>query len=347
MTAPTAVSLPADPFETLAKGWGLLDLDIYEERWKVEDPKALAFLRRSLAPGKGIAERHWQTNTDGMLHFQVLFIPCCLTESIIDQYDCFLQHRALSPILSAQAVRDTPRPGNYAAYLPQRCSSLLQDCSIECVESSLPVEVPINVDDVLYVNPLREPCGYDVETDRTSRANKLVIDPGMHVSVLALIHKVPTMAGRATDAPSPLPIDDFLRAESPPIDFPVPELLPLFPRDQRPGRHVEQSAGTDTPFATSLDAFTHPRRSWLFPVSVKEEDEDDIANENLVLVDGWRECKDFKGDTLSNGETQMHSKLPHLLSLRARLPSWMLLAILTNCFFPRHLAHIQASNSCL
>lgn len=120
-----------------------------------------------------------------------------------------------------------------------------------------------------------------------SRGNKPAIDPDTHRSITKLIQSVPSMSGRDSSSSFTKLFDDLLRADSPPIELPEPEVLPVFSRAQRPGRSVELSAQEGITLATSLASTAN--LPWLTPVAMKKEDEDDIANENLVLVDGWRE----------------------------------------------------------
>ena len=67
MRAPTEVSLPVDPLDTLSQRWELSKLDIFEERWVVEEVDALPYLRRRIAPprGAGITDAVWQSDDDG------------------------------------------------------------------------------------------------------------------------------------------------------------------------------------------------------------------------------------------------------------------------------------------
>lgn len=66
--APTEVTLPVDPFQILSQRWGLSKLDLYEERWKIDDADALAsYIKRqiSVLPGIEVSERLWESDSDG------------------------------------------------------------------------------------------------------------------------------------------------------------------------------------------------------------------------------------------------------------------------------------------
>ncbi|TFK80490.1 hypothetical protein K466DRAFT_451747, partial [Polyporus arcularius HHB13444] len=45
LAGPTCVALPVDPLEILSQRWGLTKLDLYEERWKVENSEVLPYLK--------------------------------------------------------------------------------------------------------------------------------------------------------------------------------------------------------------------------------------------------------------------------------------------------------------
>lgn len=68
MVCPTSVALPVDPFQTLSDMWSLPKLDVYEERWKLNDTETVSHLRRALPisnRGQGPAEQRWQNADDG------------------------------------------------------------------------------------------------------------------------------------------------------------------------------------------------------------------------------------------------------------------------------------------
>ena len=67
LAGPTCVALPVDPLEILSQRWGLSKLDLFEERWKVEDPDVLLYLRRNFPTGRGpsMAEQQWRDSIDG------------------------------------------------------------------------------------------------------------------------------------------------------------------------------------------------------------------------------------------------------------------------------------------
>ncbi|TBU49345.1 hypothetical protein BD309DRAFT_851840 [Dichomitus squalens] len=66
--SPTDVFLTKDPFEYLCQKWGLSKLDVYEERWVVEDVKTLSYLKREMdvLRSGGATERVWKDGSDGM-----------------------------------------------------------------------------------------------------------------------------------------------------------------------------------------------------------------------------------------------------------------------------------------
>ncbi|KAI0699378.1 hypothetical protein C8T65DRAFT_719757 [Cerioporus squamosus] len=112
------------------------------------------------------------------------------------------------------------------------------------------------------------------------RGNKFTIDPATHRDVVTLIQSIPAMSARP-QASIHRPYEEFLRAASPPIDEPKPAMLPLFPRDQGPGRRHKQPQQGAQSFSTSLEAV----------LERPETGDEDLANEHLVLVDGWQAFK--------------------------------------------------------
>ena len=121
------------------------------------------------------------------------------------------------------------------------------------------------------------------------RGHRLHVNAETHRSVVTLICSVPTLSKNAT-IPAPHYVEDFLRAESPSPDLPVFETLPIFPRNAHLGGHPEGANLTrDKTGSTAFESLHGLPKSVLSPVAMKEEDEDDLANEHLVVVDGWRE----------------------------------------------------------
>ena len=68
MQAPTEVTLPVDPFQTLSQSWGLTKLDLYEERWQVDDVDVLAsYIKRCISVPSGVelSEKLLTSDIDG------------------------------------------------------------------------------------------------------------------------------------------------------------------------------------------------------------------------------------------------------------------------------------------
>ena len=62
------MAFPIDPLEVLSRKWELSELDLYEERWRVEDASVVSYMRRKLgAPVSGImgSENVWKDDLDG------------------------------------------------------------------------------------------------------------------------------------------------------------------------------------------------------------------------------------------------------------------------------------------
>ena len=88
---------------------------------------------------------------------------------------------------------------------------------------------------------------------------------------------------------TPKTYQDFLRATSPTPGEPESAMLPLFPRAQRLCRTNTVPTQEAKSLVSCIEAVTEGPASWLVPVQVKEEEEDeDMANEHLVMVSGWR-----------------------------------------------------------
>lgn len=70
MTERNAIALPLEPLEVLSQQLNLISLDVYEERWKVMDKDAVAYLKRHMVSlqrrTEGAAERPWKTDDDGL-----------------------------------------------------------------------------------------------------------------------------------------------------------------------------------------------------------------------------------------------------------------------------------------
>ncbi|OJT04460.1 hypothetical protein TRAPUB_4730 [Trametes pubescens] len=226
MTERTAIALPLDPLQVLSQILNLPSLDVYEERWKVMDKDAVAYLKRQMVALQGRtegAERHWKTDDD-------------------DAYDAFLLRRPMSPILSARARRETPHPekGASAAKLPQSNKQMLEHYVVCQAQEIVPEETVVNTEEVLLANTARPSATHH--------------------------------------------FDDFLRSSSPPLDLPELEVLPIFPRSAPLGPR----SGSILSPTVALDAMAQVSERLISKVRMREEDEEDLAEEHLVAVDGWQ-----------------------------------------------------------
>ncbi|KAI0778730.1 hypothetical protein BD413DRAFT_465182 [Trametes elegans] len=176
----------------------------------------------------------------------------------------------MSPVLSGRARRQTPQIGQstFTSQLPQSSKHMLRGCRLEKATDVVPDENLVCTDDVL--------------------GHRLHVNAETHRSVVTLIRSVPTLSKNAA-IPAPHYVEDFLRAESASPDLPVFETLPIFPRNAHLGGHPEGANLTrDKTGSTTFESFHGLPKSVLSPVAMKEEDEDDLANEHLVVVDGWQ-----------------------------------------------------------
>ncbi|KAM5536064.1 hypothetical protein V8D89_010322 [Ganoderma adspersum] len=251
--APTEVTLPVDPFQILSQSWGLSKLNLYEERWKVDDAEALSsYIKRqiSVPPGVEMSEKLWNSDSD-------------------EDFHTFLLSRPLSPILSCRSRRETPLSSKSmaTAQLPQSHGELLETWRIYPAENITFDETNVNVDDAL--------------------GNKLEFDAESHLAVLNLIKTVPAMSARTETISETRNFDEFLRVDTPPLETLEPEMLPLFPRSRQPGLALASPEFERIPFITSLEAMTKLPGLSLSSVEVNDEDEEDIANEHLKQVGGW------------------------------------------------------------
>ncbi len=152
LAGPTCVALPVDPLEILSQRWGLTKLDLYEERWKVENSEVLPYLKRHLPTGRGIcvAEQQWRSGGNGGLAVSRLQMTFAQT-ACVDDHEIIQLKRPLSPVLTARARLETPRAGKSALPLPQTDGELLRYCKIAKVEV-IPLPDPsVRTDDALYV----------------------------------------------------------------------------------------------------------------------------------------------------------------------------------------------------
>ncbi|KAI0639961.1 hypothetical protein C8Q77DRAFT_1045891 [Trametes polyzona] len=182
----------------------------------------------------------------------------------------------MSPVLSARARRETPNPGQgaFAANLPRTSKHLVRRCKMKGAKPVVFEEPQVNQDDVL--------------------ANKLPMDADTHRNVLELIAAVPALAKKQTES-KPQEVKDFLRCDSPPPDLPELEILPLFPRSQRP----YPGPGAEGPSSMPFTSMSKPPQSILSPVAMKDLEEDDLAEEHLVVVNGWQALRTSSPSTPS------------------------------------------------
>lgn len=117
----------------------------------------------------------------------------------------------------------------------------------------------------------------------THRANKLPVDAETHRSIVELMQTVPGLS-RVLKASTNCHVEDFLRSESPPLEYPELEILPVFP-------HRERLDSTSTNGHSAQGIFKHMSQlpePILHPAKMREDDEEDLADAHLVVVDGWR-----------------------------------------------------------
>ncbi|CDO73083.1 hypothetical protein BN946_scf185007.g137 [Trametes cinnabarina] len=275
-TDSTAVALPVDPFDWLNRHWHLSMLDLYDEKWRVPDKQALEYLKQQMnskAIRTSNADREWAIDDDGEAMNTIRSIDMLSWRSgdFADFFDAFMMRRPMSPILSARAIRETPAlgQGRYSEKVPQSNKQMLQSFSIGTVKNVVLNEPNISTDDVL--------------------ANKIPMDARTHREVVALVNTVPFFTKRSQDGP-PHFIAEFLRADSPPPDLPELEALPMFPRRGR-SLHDRDSelAGLEEADPFSIPrTMSHLATSVLSSVVMREEDEEDLAEEHLVVVNGWQ-----------------------------------------------------------
>ncbi|KAI8995275.1 hypothetical protein BD414DRAFT_410707 [Trametes punicea] len=169
----------------------------------------------------------------------------------------------MSPILSSSAMRETPQVGKgmYSMNTPQSMKDLLQIFSIKKAKEEIVKDPAIDVDDAL--------------------ANKLPMDTETLRDVLALLKAIPLLA-KVTEKTRPH-FDEFLRDDSPPPNLPELDILPIFPRSEHPGLGPEHKESAKPPQTMSQLPI-----SLLTTVQMGEDDEEDLADEHLVVVNGWQ-----------------------------------------------------------
>ncbi len=146
------MALPVDPLETLSQRWSLSKLDLYEERWKVDNPEVLPYLKRHLPTGRGTSVADQQCRSEGNGELAVLRLRLTFAQTTwVDDDDILQLQRPLSPVLTARARSETPRAGKSALPLPQTDGELLRSCKIAKV-AVIPLPDPfVRTDDALYV----------------------------------------------------------------------------------------------------------------------------------------------------------------------------------------------------
>lgn len=120
-----------------------------------------------------------------------------------------------------------------------------------------------------------------------ARKNKLEIDAESHQAVLKLIKSVPTLSAPTATISTTRHSEEFFRMETPPPEIIEPQEVPIFPRNQQPGRIFTRPDLGKPHSIASVEALTKAPYSWLSTVTVKDEEDDDIANEHLKLAGGW------------------------------------------------------------
>ena len=125
------------------------------------------------------------------------------------------------------------------------------------------------------------------DTKIVTRGNKLEFDAESHLAVLNLIKAVPAMSARTGTISETRNFDGFLRPDSPPLETVEPEILPLFPRGRKPGLSRASPGLGRLQSMMSLEAMTKLPGLGLSSVEIKDEEEEDIANEHLKQAGGW------------------------------------------------------------
>ncbi|GBE77464.1 hypothetical protein SCP_0103390 [Sparassis crispa] len=248
---PASLLLPTDPFDFLAKKWRLDSIEEYEEH-PVVSAEALQYVKQKLPrPGKPKSSTIWDEAQD------------------VD-YERWLSRRPMSPVLTAYALRETPKLGSRSAadMGPKSHTGFLDSYGIH----------PVKVED-------------DEEQPRLDLDDALDNKPSMNAETYAAVTESIRFAARQLNSRDSAPGDnayarDFLRADSP---IPMPAQLdspPLFARDRLPGHRP--NALVSYPHPAGLKSMSDLPA--LVPkVEIKKEDEEeDLYKEHLIVVNGWQ-----------------------------------------------------------
>ncbi|KDQ63007.1 hypothetical protein JAAARDRAFT_202531 [Jaapia argillacea MUCL 33604] len=242
-TDPTALTLPTDPFDDLFHRLKLDDLTPYDEVWSL-DPDAVTYLRSSMSTrGKPRTISCWFEDDERELSLR----------------------RPMSPILTRKALRETPRIGSnkFTNSLPDSFAEFIASHRIKTVaEEDIPDPPTVNLEDALNL--------------------KLQLEPPTQELIRKFLKVIPSLS-RPRQPQVNRNVQEFLRAESPPLNQIRYASPPIFARDCRPG----SSRPLGVPHPSGLKGMMDI--SAMMPKVKVEEENEDLYMQHMLVVDGWRE----------------------------------------------------------
>ncbi|OCH95750.1 hypothetical protein OBBRIDRAFT_822683 [Obba rivulosa] len=248
-TDPHSLQLPVDPFDMLSQKWGLSKLEPYGERWNA-DPKAVDFMKSKLdhMRSKTKSTEIWIEDSDDV------------------DFECWQHKRPLSPVLTSQAIRQTPRLGMrpIADTVPLTRQDLLTRNGICSVRIDEETERLISVDIALD--------------------NRLLMDTEWLSDIPQLFKSIPGMSRASKAATESGPMADFLRC-SPPPTIVRRDSPPIFARDKCPGHAPDSSWDNARRWGLGTilqipDLVGHADLK-------QDEDGEELFKQHMVVIDGW------------------------------------------------------------
>ncbi|KAI0081106.1 hypothetical protein K474DRAFT_1656939 [Panus rudis PR-1116 ss-1] len=241
---PTDPAMPLTIYESLCSVLPLTTVTPYDESF-VTDSSALSLIKSVISTlSKGQSMDYWTNDTDEML---------------------YRLNQPISPVLTLQALRETPKLGTHKIVKVEDHSHLVTEQGIhEAPEEEILDTPSLDLDHALN--------------------NRLTLDPETTQSVNALLKTAVGVSAHKGTATENEHVKSFLRSDSPPIELPRFMPTPIFPSR----RHVSPAKSPRRALFGQCSAADIPVVIGHEQVQIQDEDMyKDLDECHMVVVDGW------------------------------------------------------------
>ncbi|KAF8515763.1 hypothetical protein BU17DRAFT_93162 [Hysterangium stoloniferum] len=252
---PTSILLPIEPFDALNQAFKIGHQKAYDERWDI-DVESQRFLDGVIStlckPGKVPSKSCWE---------------------FADEMPPVDPGRPFAPVLTTQAIRQTPKLGSSASHESIKTSISMKSHLVDYAKIKTVIEQSIKEvtfsslerDQILGVPPMLD----SLDTEMRQAVTTLLATQIAGV-------QLPPKAPDAGEGHAPSMVSAFVRADSPPMPESWHHMSPpIFPSRKAPRTPLGPKKPSDI------------RALGITSDMTIEREPEDLATANMLLVDGW------------------------------------------------------------